>query len=38
MQLVEELRYKPEGSGFDYRWSHNPSDRIMALGSTQSLT
>ena len=20
-QLVEELRYKPEGRGFDYRWS-----------------
>jgi hypothetical protein len=21
-QLVEALRYKPEGRGFDYRWSH----------------
>jgi hypothetical protein len=21
-QLVEALRYKPEGSGFDYRWGH----------------
>jgi hypothetical protein len=21
-QLVEALRYKPEGSGFDFRWCH----------------
>jgi hypothetical protein len=21
-QLVEALRYKPEGRGFDYRWGH----------------
>jgi len=21
-QLVEALRYKPEGRGFDYRWYH----------------
>jgi hypothetical protein len=21
-QLVEALRYKPEGRGFDFRWSH----------------
>jgi hypothetical protein len=21
-QLVEALRYKPEGRGFDYRWCH----------------
>jgi hypothetical protein len=21
-QLVEELRYKPEGRGFDFRWCH----------------
>jgi len=21
-QLVEALRYKPEGCGFDYRWCH----------------
>jgi hypothetical protein len=34
-QLVEALRYKPEGRGFDL---HNPSGRTMALGSTQSLT
>ena len=43
-QLVEALRYKPEGRGFDSRWCHwkfhwhNPSGRIMALGSTQPLT
>jgi len=30
-QLVEALRYKPEGRGFD-------SGRSMALGSTQPLT
>jgi hypothetical protein len=22
MQLVEALRYKPEGRGFDSRWQH----------------
>jgi hypothetical protein len=22
MQLVEALRYKPEGRGFDFRWFH----------------
>ena len=39
MQLVEELRYKPEGRGFDSRWCRwNPSGRIIALGSTQRLT
>jgi hypothetical protein len=43
-QLVEALRYKPEGRGFDSLWSHwnfqwlNPSGRIMVLGSTQPLT
>ena len=39
-QLVEALRYKPEGRGFDSRWCHwhNPSDRSMALGLTQPLT
>jgi len=21
-ELVEALRYKPEGRGFDYRWGH----------------
>jgi hypothetical protein len=45
-QLVEALRYKPEGRGFDpdcvsgffhNNW-HNPSGRTMALGSTQPLT
>jgi hypothetical protein len=33
-QLVEAMRYKPEGRGFDSRcchW-HNPSGRTMALG------
>ena len=43
-QLVETLRYKPEGHGFDSRWCqwifflHNPSGRTMALGLTQPLT
>ena len=37
-QLVEALRYKPEGRGFDSRWCHNPSGRTMALGLTQPLT
>jgi hypothetical protein len=42
-QLVEALRYKPEGREFDSRWSHkffsdNPSGRTMVLGSTQPLT
>jgi hypothetical protein len=43
-QLVEALRYKPEGRGFDsddvtgiFHW-HNPSGRTMTLGSTQPLT
>ena len=36
-QLVEALRYKPEGRGFDSRWCHNPSGRTMALGLTQPL-
>jgi hypothetical protein len=35
-QLVEALRYKPEGRGFDgvigIFHSHNPSGRTMALG------
>jgi len=34
-QLVEALRYKPEGRGFD---GHNPFSRTMALGSNQHLT
>ena len=38
-QLLEALRYKPEGREFDSRWCHwNPSGRTMALGSTQPLT
>ena len=44
-QLVEALRYMPEGRGFDSRWCHwiffygdNLSGRTMALGSTQPLT
>jgi hypothetical protein len=37
-QLVEALRYKPEGRGFDSRWWHNPFGHTMALGSTQPLT
>ena len=43
-QLVEALRYKSEGRGFDFRWGHwlvhrlNPSGPTMALGSTQPLT
>ena len=40
-QLVEALRYKPEGCGFDFRWGHrdrrNHSGRTMVLGSTQPL-
>ena len=43
-QLVEALRYKQEGRGFDSRcviaifhW-HNPSGRTMAQGLTQPLT
>ena len=37
-QLVEALRSKSEGRGFDSRWCHNPSGRSMALGLTQPLT
>jgi hypothetical protein len=42
-QLVEALRYKPMGYGFESRWLHwnfslaNPSSCTMALGLTQSL-
>jgi hypothetical protein len=42
--LVQGLRWKPEGRGFNsdevigfFNWP-NPSSRIMALGSTQPLT
>jgi len=44
VQLVEALRYKLEGRGFDYRRchgnfnGHNPSGRTMALGLTQPFT
>jgi hypothetical protein len=43
-QLVETLRYKPEGRGFDSRRRHwnfsltYPSGRTMALGLAQPLT
>ena len=43
-QLVETLRYKPEGRWFDSRWvigtfhCLNPSNCTMVLGSTQPLT
>jgi hypothetical protein len=41
-QLVEALRYKPEGRGSDSRRCHwnifIPSGRTVALGSTQPLT
>ena len=33
-QLVEALRYKPEGHGFNSRWCHC----TMAVGLTQPLT
>jgi len=41
--LIEALRYKPEGCGFNSRWwleffIDNPSGLTMALGSTQLLT
>jgi len=38
--LLEALRYKPEGRGFDSRWCpwHNSSGRTMALGLTPTLT
>jgi hypothetical protein len=34
--LVEALRYKAEGHGFDSQ--HNPSGHTMAVGSTQRRT
>jgi hypothetical protein len=43
--VVKVLCYKSEGRWFDPSWCHwnfsltkNPSDRTMALGSTQPLT
>ena len=35
-QLVEALRYKSQGRGFEYQ--RCPSDRTLALGSTKPLT
>jgi len=38
-QLVEALRYEPEGCRFDFQWCHcNSSGHTMALGSTQPVT
>jgi hypothetical protein len=38
-QMVNGLRYKPEGRGFDSLWCHlNLSGRAMTLGSTQPHT
>jgi hypothetical protein len=39
-QLVEALRYKLEGCGFEFQWGHclNPSGSTMVLESTQPLT
>jgi len=37
-QLVEALRYKPEGRGFYSRRYHNPSGRTVALVLTQPQT
>jgi len=37
--LVETLRYKPEGRGFDWNFQwYNPSSRVRDLGSNQPLT
>jgi hypothetical protein len=36
--LVEALRCKPDGRGFDSGWSHWNFLVTMALGSTQPLT
>jgi len=37
--VVNVMCYQSEGRWFDSRWCHwNPSDRTMALGSTQPLT
>jgi hypothetical protein len=37
-QLVEALRYKPEGRGFDFRWGHWDFFVDLSLGPTQPLT
>jgi hypothetical protein len=41
--VIEELCYKPEGSGFDSRWgiffsAPNPFSRTMTPGFTQTAT
>jgi hypothetical protein len=36
MQLVEALRYKPKGRGFDF-YLRNPFGCTVTLGSTQPL-
>jgi hypothetical protein len=33
-QLIEALRYKPEGRGFEFFIDINPSGRTVALGLT----
>jgi hypothetical protein len=44
VQLVEALRYKPEGCGLDSRWGYRdfsftcPTDRTVALRTTEFLT
>ena len=41
-QVFEELRYKPEDRGFDFRWCHwnfychDPSGGVMALWSNRN--
>jgi hypothetical protein len=38
-QLVEAMRYKREGRGFDSRWGNlKPSGRNMAVGPKEPLT
>ena len=43
VQLIEALRYNPEGREFDSRWyhwkclSHHRSGRAMAMGLTEPL-
>jgi len=38
-QLVEVMRYKRQGRGFDCQWDQwlNPRGRVMVLGYTQPL-
>jgi hypothetical protein len=37
-QLIEALRYSPEGQWFDSRWRHWNFSLTMAVGLTQPLT